>query len=211
MGAQYDYLFKIVLIGDSAVGKTSLVNRFTHNDFQPSQKSTIGVEFTTRTMNIDGKLIKSQIWDTAGQERYRAITSAYHRGAVGAIVVYDITSITSFNNISHWLTELRTYADPNIVILLVGNKSDMEFLRSVKTADAEQFAAQHNLAFLETSAKENINVETSFIKLLQDVYHTAISDHLSNQHDKHTLPDKNDIILITNPKDEKKSKNSNCC
>ncbi|MGH0153785.1 UNVERIFIED_CONTAM: hypothetical protein FKN15_057662 [Acipenser sinensis] len=119
---EYDYLFKIVLIGDSGVGKTNLLSRFTRNEFNLESKSTIGVEFATRSINVEGKTVKAQIWDTAGQERYRAITSAYYRGAVGALLVYDIAKHLTYENGERWLKELRDHADSNIVIMLVGNR-----------------------------------------------------------------------------------------
>uniref|UniRef100_A0A8C7CK90 Ras-related protein Rab-25 n=1 Tax=Oncorhynchus kisutch TaxID=8019 RepID=A0A8C7CK90_ONCKI len=128
---EYDYLFKVVLIGDSGVGKSNLLSRFTRNEFNLESKSTIGVEFATRSIQVDGKTIKAQIWDTAGQERYRAITSAYYRGAVGALLVYDIAKHLTYENVERWLKELRDHADNNIVIMLVGNKSDLRHLRAV--------------------------------------------------------------------------------
>nr|CAD1834314.1 unnamed protein product [Ananas comosus var. bracteatus] len=118
----YDYLFKVVLIGDSGVGKSNLLSRFTRNEFSLESKSTIGVEFATRSIHVDDKVVKAQIWDTAGQERYRAVTSAYYRGAVGALVVYDVTRHITFENVERWLKELRDHTDANIVIMLVGNK-----------------------------------------------------------------------------------------
>ncbi|KAF8661457.1 hypothetical protein AX16_001330, partial [Volvariella volvacea WC 439] len=141
-GSNYDYLFKVVLIGDSGVGKSPLtvLSRFTRNEFNLESKSTIGVEFATRSINVDGKVVKAQIWDTAGQERYRAITSAYYRGAVGALLVYDITKHASYVNVNRWLKELRDHADSNIVIMLVGNKSDLKHLRAVPTDEAKAFA-----------------------------------------------------------------------
>ncbi|RHZ39762.1 hypothetical protein DYB31_014909 [Aphanomyces astaci] len=112
---EYDYLFKVVLIGDSGVGKSNLLSRFTRNEFSLESKSTIGVEFATKSIQAEGKTIKAQIWDTAGQERYRAITSAYYRGAVGALLVYDITKHPTFENVERWLKELRDHADANTV------------------------------------------------------------------------------------------------
>ncbi|KAG6634359.1 hypothetical protein CIPAW_12G113200 [Carya illinoinensis] len=132
----YDYLFKVVLIGDSGVGKSNLLSRFTKNEFNLESKSTIGVEFATRTLNVDGKVIKAQIWDTAGQERYRAITSAYYRGAVGALLVYDITRHATFENADRWLKELRGHTDSNIIVMLAGNKSDLRHLVAVSTEEA---------------------------------------------------------------------------
>mmetsp|Transcript_11231 Transcript_11231/g.43770 ORF Transcript_11231/g.43770 Transcript_11231/m.43770 type:complete len:226 (-) Transcript_11231:605-1282(-) len=137
----YDYLFKVVLIGDSGVGKSNLLSRFTRNEFCSESKSTIGVEFATRCIELEGKTVKAQIWDTAGQERYRAITSAYYRGAVGALLVYDITKSESYDNVQKWLKELRDHADSNIVITLVGNKTDLKHLRSVQAESAAEFSS----------------------------------------------------------------------
>lgn len=167
---EYDYLYKIVLTGDSGVGKSCLLSRFTRNEFDTESKSTIGVEFATRSIKLDNKIVKAQVWDTAGQERYRAITSAYYRGAVGAMVTYDIAKLRSFNNIQRWLTELREHADPNIVVMLVGNKSDLKHLRAVNTEDADDFAKQNDMLFIETSALEATNVETAFTDTIQKVH-----------------------------------------
>ncbi|KAF8440087.1 GTPase [Boletus edulis BED1] len=161
-GSNYDYLFKVVLIGDSGVGKSNLLSRFTRNEFKLDSKSTIGVEFATRSINIDGKVIKAQILDTAGQERYRAITSAYYRGAVGALLVNDISKHATFANVSRWLKELRDHADLNNVIMLVGNKSDLKHLRAVPTEEAKNFASDNELSFIETSALDASNVESTF-------------------------------------------------
>ncbi|KAJ8498746.1 hypothetical protein OPV22_009298 [Ensete ventricosum] len=165
-----DYVFKVVLIGDSAVGKSQLLARFSRNEFSIDSKATIGVEFQTRTITIDHKTIKAQIWDTAGQERYRAVTSAYYRGAVGAMLVYDITKRQSFDHIARWLEELRGHTDRNIVIMLIGNKSDLGTLRAVPTDDAKEFAQRENLFFMETSALEATNVESAFLTMLTDIY-----------------------------------------
>lgn len=167
---EYDYLFKVVLIGDSGVGKSNLLSRFTRNEFNLESKSTIGVEFATRSIEVDGKTIKAQIWDTAGQERYRAITSAYYRGAVGALLVYDIAKHLTYENVERWLRELRDHADQNIVIMLVGNKSDLRHLRAVPTDEAKGFAERNGLSFIETSALDSTNVETAFQNILTEIY-----------------------------------------
>merc|ERR1712137_856189 len=167
---EYDYLFKVVLIGDSGVGKSNLLSRFTRNEFNLESKSTIGVEFATRSIQVDGKTIKAQIWDTAGQERYRAITSAYYRGAVGALLVYDIAKHLTYENVERWLKELRDHADSNIVIMLVGNKSDLRHLRAVPTEEAKAFAELHGLSFIETSALDSTNVEQAFTNVLTEIY-----------------------------------------
>ncbi|KAJ6432586.1 RAS-RELATED PROTEIN RAB11C-LIKE [Salix viminalis] len=178
---EYDYLFKIVLIGDSGVGKSNILSRFTRNEFCLDSKSTIGVEFATRTLQVEGKTVKAQIWDTAGQERYRAITSAYYRGAVGALLVYDITKRQTFDNVRRWLRELRDHADSNIVIMLAGNKSDLNHLRSVSTEDAQMLAEKEGLSFLETSALEASNVEKAFQTVLLDIYQIISKKALATQ------------------------------
>ncbi|EHA8587359.1 ras-related protein Rab11D [Cocos nucifera] len=170
VGEKIDYVFKVVLIGDSAVGKSQILARFARDEFSLDSKATIGVEFQTRTLVIQHKSVKAQIWDTAGQERYRAVTSAYYRGAVGALLVYDITKRQSFDHIPRWLEELRSHADKNIVIMLVGNKSDLEDQRAVSTEDASEFAQKENLFFLETSALEARNVETAFQTVLTEIF-----------------------------------------
>eukprot|EP00013_Stygamoeba_regulata_P025322 CAMPEP_0177651588 /NCGR_PEP_ID=MMETSP0447-20121125/12640_1 /TAXON_ID=0 /ORGANISM="Stygamoeba regulata, Strain BSH-02190019" /LENGTH=223 /DNA_ID=CAMNT_0019154703 /DNA_START=80 /DNA_END=751 /DNA_ORIENTATION=- len=169
-GQEYDYLYKVVLIGDSGVGKSNLLSRFTRNEFNLETKSTIGVEFATRSIQADGKIIKAQIWDTAGQERYRAITSAYYRGAVGALLVYDIAKSITFKNVERWLSELRDNAAGSIVIMLVGNKCDLRHLREVSTDLAKEFAEKNGLSFIETSALDSTNVEIAFTQILTEIY-----------------------------------------
>uniref|UniRef100_A0A7S0ZUY4 Uncharacterized protein n=1 Tax=Noctiluca scintillans TaxID=2966 RepID=A0A7S0ZUY4_NOCSC len=166
----YDYLFKIVLIGDSGVGKSNLLSRFTRDEFTLESKSTIGVEFATKSVTTNNKVIKAQIWDTAGQERYRAITGAYYRGSVGALLVYDISKRSTFDSLERWLQELRDHADPNIVIMLVGNKSDLKHLRATTQEETLAFAERHGIACIETSALESTNVEAAFMRLLGEIY-----------------------------------------
>lgn len=176
---EYDYLFKVVLIGDSGVGKSNLLSRFTRNEFCLESKSTIGVEFATRTLQVEGRTVKAQIWDTAGQERYRAITSAYYRGALGALLVYDVTKPTTFDNVTRWLKELRDHADANIVIMLIGNKTDLKHLRAVATEDAQSYAEKEGLSFIETSALEATNVEKAFQTTLGEIYRIISKKSLS--------------------------------
>ncbi|CAI9778743.1 unnamed protein product [Fraxinus pennsylvanica] len=178
---EYDYIFKIVLIGDSGVGKSNILSRFTRNEFCLESKSTIGVEFATKTLKIEGKTVKAQIWDTAGQERYRAITSAYYRGAVGALLVYDVTKRQTFDNIQRWLQELRQHADSNIVIMMAGNKSDLNHLRAVADNDGQTLAETEGLSFLETSALEAYNVDKAFQSILTEIYHIISKKALAAQ------------------------------
>ncbi|KAL7146894.1 hypothetical protein ABFS83_06G073100 [Erythranthe nasuta] len=193
---EYDYLFKIVLIGDSGVGKSNILSRFTRNEFCLESKSTIGVEFATRTLQVEGKTVKAQIWDTAGQERYRAITSAYYRGAVGALVVYDITKRQTFENVQRWLRELRDHADSNIVIMLAGNKTDLNHLRMVAERDAQLFAEKEGLSFLETSALEALNVEKAFQTILLDIYQIISRKALAAQEAIAPVPGQGTTIKV---------------
>ncbi|OQV22809.1 Ras-related protein Rab-11A [Hypsibius exemplaris] len=179
MGAEeYDYLFKVVMIGDSGVGKSNLLSSFTRNEFHMDTHTTIGVEFATKSVEINGRHITAQIWDTAGQERYRAIASAYYRGAEGALLVYDIT--IGYHSIERWLRELREHAHKDIIIILVGNKSDLRHLRKVSPEVAQAFAAQNGLSFIETSAKDSSNVGKAFHDLLSQMYTLRRSKEMLN-------------------------------
>lgn len=162
----FDYLFKIVLIGDAGVGKTCVVQRFKSGTYLEKHGSTIGVDFTMKTLQIDGKLVKLQIWDTAGQERFRTITQSYYRSANGVIIAYDVTKRSSFENIPRWLEDVKKYAGSNIVQLILGNKQDLEHLREVTVAEAKAYA-QHcsMLDAIETSAKENTNIDEAFLRM----------------------------------------------
>ncbi|KAL8790858.1 MAG: hypothetical protein Q9195_006183 [Heterodermia aff. obscurata] len=206
---EYDFLFKVVLIGDSGVGKSNLLSRFTRNEFNLDSKSTIGVEFATRSIQVDAKTIKAQIWDTAGQERYRAITSAYYRGAVGALLVYDISKHQTYENVQRWLKELRDHADANIVIMLVGNKSDLRHLRAVPTEEAKQFASDNNLSFIETSALDASNVELAFQNILTEIYRIVSSKALDNGDSNQAPIGERKPLELTKPQEEAKS--NKCC
>lgn len=175
----YDFIFKIVLLGDSGVGKSNLVFRFTKNEFNKDSKSTIGVEFATKTVQIDdNKLVKAQIWDTAGQERYRSIASSYYRGAVGALLVYDVTDRNSFNHVPMWLKEVEENAEKDCLIMLVGNKMDLNDQRTVFVRDGRSFARKNGLAFIETSALDATGVDTAFQRILQEIYKTQTKKQL---------------------------------
>lgn len=205
---EYDYLYKVVLIGDSGVGKSNLLSRFTRNEFNLETKSTIGVEFATRSIQTEGKTIKAQIWDTAGQERYRAITSAYYRGAVGALLVYDISKHATYKNVERWLAELRENADRNIVIMLVGNKSDLRHLREVPTEEAKEFAEKNKLSFIETSALDSSNVELAFQNILTEIYHImSRPPPLADEGDDQETPGRGERLDIS---PELPNKNDGC-
>lgn len=205
-----DYVFKIVVIGDSAVGKTQLLGRFTRDEFFLDSKSTIGIEFQTRTVDIARHRVKAQIWDTAGQERYRAITSAYYRGAVGALVVYDVTRHVTFENVERWMRELKDHTDANIVIMLVGNKADLRHLRAVPTEDAKAFAERENAFFMETSALEAMNVEDAFTEVLTQIYR-VVSKKALDIGDDPAAPPKGQTINVGGKDDVSAVKKSACC
>jgi len=169
---EYDYLFKLLLIGDSGVGKSCLLLRFADHTYTESYISTIGVDFKIRTIDLDGKTIKLQIWDTAGQERFRTITSSYYRGAHGIIVVYDVTDSDSFNNFKQWLSEIDRYAGENVNKLLVGNKCDLVNKKAVEYETAKAFADKLEIPFLETSAKAATHVEKAFLTMAAEIKNT---------------------------------------
>ncbi|MFS8015737.1 putative small GTP-binding protein [Helianthus anomalus] len=207
----YDYLYKVVLIGDSGVGKSNLLSRFSKNEFSLDSKSTIGVEFATRSIEVDGKIIKGQIWDTAGQERYRAITSAYYRGTVGALIVYDITRKVTFENVERWLRELRDHTEQTIVVMLTGNKADLGHLRAVPTDEARAFSEREGVFFMETSALEALNVEKAFTELLSQIYRGMSRKALGMGNDPALVP-KGEMINIGSKDDHVSAvKKSGCC
>uniref|UniRef100_A0A8C6J908 Ras-related protein Rab-25 n=1 Tax=Melopsittacus undulatus TaxID=13146 RepID=A0A8C6J908_MELUD len=169
---QWDSCFPstVVLIGESGVGKTNLLSRFTRNEFNHDSRTTIGVEFSTRSILVGDSVVKAQIWDTAGLERYRAITSAYYRGAVGALVVFDITKHQTYDVVERWLKELYDHAEPSIVVMLVGNKTDLAQAREVPMEEAKMFADNNGLLFVETSALDSTNVEQAFETILTEIF-----------------------------------------
>ncbi|XP_028393148.1 ras-related protein Rab-5C-like [Dendronephthya gigantea] len=157
--------FKLVLLGESAVGKSSLVLRFVKGQFHEFQESTIGAAFLTQTVCLDDTTVKFEIWDTAGQERYHSLAPMYYRGAQAAIVVYDITNTDTFSRAKTWVKELQRQASPNIVIALAGNKADLANKRVVEYEDAQSYADDNGLLFMETSAKTAMNVNEIFLAI----------------------------------------------
>ncbi|KAL8609371.1 Ras-related protein Rab-43 [Nucella lapillus] len=172
----FDYLFKIVLIGDAGVGKTCVVQRLKSGTYTENISSTIGVDFSMKTLNIDGKLVKLQVWDTAGQERFRTITQSYYRSANGVIIAYDITQRPTFDNVPGWQEDVRRYTDNHTVQLLLGNKNDMEELRAVRREEGLILAKENNMDFLETSAKDNTNIDDAFLRMAKELKQTYEGD-----------------------------------
>ncbi|KAI4302721.1 hypothetical protein MLD38_038438 [Melastoma candidum] len=205
-----EYLFKIVIIGDSAVGKSNLLSRYARNEFNPHSKATIGVEFQTQSMDIHGKEVKAQIWDTAGQERFRAVTSAYYRGAVGALVVYDISRRTTFDNVGRWLDELKTHSDTTVVKMLVGNKCDLENIRDVSVEEGKSLAESEGLFFMETSALDSTNVKKAFEIVIKEIYDNVSRKVLNSDSYKAELS-VNRVTLASNGDGSKQGGTFSCC
>ena len=180
---EYDMIFKVVLVGDSGVGKTNILLRYLKNEFDTHTKATVGVEFGTKKAHIENSSIKAQIWDTAGQERYRSITSAYYKGAHGALIVYDITRKDSFDSVEKWLSDLKNNGEEKMVIMAIGNKCDMVNERVISTEDGEAKAQRNNIAFLETSALNATNVAKAFDELIQKLYVAFKKDFEDNDED----------------------------
>ncbi|KAI9311370.1 GTP-binding protein ypt1 [Dichotomocladium elegans] len=187
MNPEYDYLFKLLLIGDSGVGKSCLLLRFADDTYTESYISTIGVDFKIRTIELEGKTVKLQIWDTAGQERFRTITSSYYRGAHGIIVVYDVTEQESFNNVKQWMQEIDRYAAEGVNKLLVGNKNDMVDKKVVQSEQAKELSESLGIPFLETSAKDSSNVEQAFLTMAKQIKDRMGSTMQQQQQPKSTV------------------------
>ncbi|XP_077118019.1 ras-related protein Rab-3D [Ranitomeya variabilis] len=175
----FDYMFKLLIIGNSSVGKTSFLFRYADDSFTSAFVSTVGIDFKVKTVYRNEKRVKLQIWDTAGQERYRTITTAYYRGAMGFLLMYDISNMDSFNAVQDWATQIKTYSWDNAQVLLVGNKCDLEDDRVIPAEDGRRLAEELGFEFFEASAKENINVKQVFERLV-DVICEKMNESLEN-------------------------------
>ncbi|EDW07550.1 ras-related protein Rab-35 [Drosophila mojavensis] len=200
MARHFDHMFKLLIIGDSGVGKSSLLIRFSDDTFSGSYITTIGVDFKIRTVEINGLRVKLQIWDTAGQERFRTITSTYYRGTHGVIIVYDVTNGDSFANVRRWLEEIQNNCDV-VNKVLVGNKNDDPDRKVVITEDAQRFARQMDIELFETSAKDNINVEDMFLSITRQVL----------DHKLRTASDEQQKDRIIIKQNKNKGKSNKCC
>ena len=203
----YEMMFKVVLVGDSFVGKTNIMSKYLKDEFHEDSKATVGVEFGSKQFTIEGHSIKAQIWDTAGQERYKAITSAYYKGAKGAFVVYDITRKTSFESIDRWVNDLTAAADKKITIVVIGNKCDLEDQRQITKEQGEEKSAKLEVAFLETSALSGENLDKAFELMMNEIYKKCHEEMLA-ENDLEIIEGGKDINLNkTNENTEKKT----CC
>ena len=184
----YEYIFKVVLVGDSGVGKSNLFTRFTRNTFRMQTLPTIGLDFDAKNMVIDSKTVRTQIWDTAGQERFKALASTYYRGALGALLVYDVTERDTFQDLERlWLQELRLHADDKIAVTLVGNNADLRHLRTVTVEGGRCFAEKHGLSFVETSALDSTNVDSAFENIITGIYRRASRRSIKDFHTEEGL------------------------
>ena len=205
----YEMMFKVVLVGDSSVGKTNIMSKYLKNEFHEDSKATVGVEFGSKQFTVEGHKIKAQIWDTAGQERYKAMTSAYFKGAKGAFIVYDITSKSSFESVDRWLNDLRVSADKNLTVIIIGNKCDLEQQRDVKKEQGEEKSKSNGVAFMETSALSGENIDKAFDKMVNEVFKKCHEEFISDG-DLDIVGGSEEINLEkTKPKDDGKKKK--CC
>jgi small GTP-binding protein len=207
---KYNYLLKYIIIGDSAVGKSNLLLQYTYGEFIEEYRNTIGVEFGAKNIDIDNKSYRIQIWDTAGQECFKSITRAYYKNSVCAIVVYDITCIDSFNNVSSWIEDCKNYSPKNVYIVLVGNKSDLEDRRQIPTEKGQEIADKYGIAFFETSAKTGDNVVKIFEESVKEIARRIDRDFYDfNDEDCGIIKGKKNI-KVTNSKKLGKQKKK-CC
>ena len=197
-----DLIFKILLVGDASVGKTSLIYRFINNKFLNSYSSTIGVDYQTKIYDHKGYKIKLQIWDTAGQERFHSITSNYFKGADGILFIYDITNRNSFEGVKDWIKESEDYNN-NIQKILIGNKCDLADSREVQKEEVEDFYNEKKIDFFETSAKENINLDEAFNRMVELIYKTKHTQNLLRNREY------NKSLISNNT--EKENNNASCC
>ena len=202
----YDYLYKLIIVGDSFVGKTNIMSQYIRKEFSLNTKSTVGVEFGAKIIKIENKMIKAQIWDTAGEERYRSVTNAYYKGAKGAFVVYDITNKLSFESVEKWIQDLKINSDHNITLLLIGNKKDLEDKREVLKEDGEEKAKTFGLGFIETSACTGENIDKAFEIMLKEVFNKNFTNNNSEEELNYINIGKN-IELDEQPQEKK----SSCC
>ena len=205
MAESSEMIFKIIIIGDSTTGKTNILSKYLHNKFEKISKATIGVELGCKNFEINNCKISTQIWDTAGQEKYRSMTKAYYKGALGALIVYDITKKYTFENIDNWIAEIRNSADRKVTIMLIGNKNDLEESREVKKEEGEMKAKDYGLAFLETSALTGSNITIAFQKLIEEVYNKCHRDFETSANVS-IMPGK-----TVNLEDAKEKKTIKCC
>jgi len=209
-GKSAKYTLKMLLVGDSGVGKSCLLLRFSDGTFTHSFMPTIGIDFKVRTIAIDGKDIKLQLWDTAGQERFRTITAAYYRGGHGVVLVYDVTDQNSFNHVKTWMKSIETHASQGVNKILVGNKADMNDKRVVSTEQGKELAERYGIEFYETSAKTGLNVEEMFMLLAKEIKQRVIDPLADDEPDKELSP-RDPSVVVGDESPNKNNNNGPCC
>ena len=203
----YEIMVKVVLVGDSGVGKTNIMSKYLKNQFREDSKATVGVEFGSKQFTVENHQIKAQIWDTAGQERYKAITSAYYKGAKGAFVVYDITRKNTFETVNKWVSDISAAADKKITLILIGNKNDLEDQRQVTKEMGEEKAKELGLAFMETSACSGENLDKAFQLMINEIYKKSKEDIIGEGEENIVQQGKDITLDKTKGKPAKKK----CC
>lgn len=204
----YDYMFKVLLLGDAGVGKTSLMWRFSDDVFNHTYISTIGIDFKLRTIDVQGQKVRLQVWDTAGQERFHAISVSYYRTAAGIMLVYDITRRCSFENIAKWLRKIDEHAKEDVIKLLIGNKCDMEQPRAVMREEGEKLADEYDMPFFETSAKENESIKEAFECIAEEIMERFVPGWGIREKDK---PAEDAVVEIKKKSRFAKNKDKKCC
>eukprot|EP01117_Protostelium_nocturnum_P006075 TRINITY_DN2186_c0_g1_i1.p1 TRINITY_DN2186_c0_g1~~TRINITY_DN2186_c0_g1_i1.p1 ORF type:complete len:220 (-),score=74.80 TRINITY_DN2186_c0_g1_i1:66-725(-) len=211
----YKLLYKIVVVGDSGVGKTNVAGKFVNGEFNSDTKATICVEFTHSEVTLkDGTNIKIQIWDTAGQERFRALARGYYRGAAGALIVYDVTKAQTFDNVESWLRELRDFTDGELTVMLVGNKNDLVSHREVSTETARKFCEENELMYIETSALMGDNIREAFQQLVGSIYQQnskKMVNEAGNVNEEKPTPPESTKTLVLEPTRENSTKPNGPC
>ena len=209
--ASYELLYKVIIIGDTGVGKSNILSRYVKDEFSSNSKSTVGVELGIKFLKIKNTNTKIQIWDTAGQERYKAITSSYFKGSNGCFIVYDITSESSFNNIENWYAEIQKETSKDIPILLVGNKCDLEDERKVPIEKGKEKAQNLNCAFFETSALKKINIDKIFEELVNNIYEKTGGNKNDDDINVELVKDDKAVNLNEVKNGENEKKKGGCC
>ena len=209
---EYDFMLKIIIVGESQVGKTNIMSKYLKNNFDENSRPTAGVEFGAKIFKIEGLRIKAQIWDTAGLERYKAITQAYYRGAKGAFVVYDITKKQTLDKVGELINNVKKSAHKNVSIILIGNKTDLEDKREIMKEQGEEKAKKYNVSFLETSALTGENLDKAFEMLMNEIYKkekNSDEKQQINNDDKNKTeePPKDDLDYYKNENEKLKKEN----